>query len=103
MDVLLELCFPQLQLANLHPQISLAEKATHVALGVQPRGHSFGLLVPEFCSHCRFVCPASQPKAVEGYLKGLPKGAKILRKRLGTGVDFGPSLMERDVFLRCHA
>ena len=67
-----------------------------MALGVQPRGHSFGPLVPEFGSHCHFLCPANQP-AVEDHLKGRPQGSKIIRRRLGIGADFGPSLIGRDL------
>ena len=96
-DALLELCFPQLQLNSVNPTIGMNQKATRVALGVQPRGHAFGPLVPEFGSQRVFLCPASQPKAVENFLRSLPKGSKILRRRLGTGGEFGPSLVEKRV------
>ena len=91
-DALLELCFPQLQLSGVNPTIAMDQKATRVALGVQPRGHAFGPLVPEFGNQRIFLCPANQAKAVEKFLQGLPKGSKILRRRLGTGGEFGPSL-----------
>ena len=91
MDALLELCFPQLPSTSL-PDISLDRKATRVALGVQPRGHAFGPLVPDFAGHCHFICPANQPKAVEARLSDMPKGSKIVRRRLGFWGDFGPAL-----------
>ena len=93
---LLELCFPQLPLVNMR-DISLDQKATRVALGVQPRGHSFGPLVPDFGSHFHFICPANQPRAVEDYLTEKPKGSKIVRRRLGSWGDFGPSLTMGEV------
>ena len=93
---LLELCFPQLSLVHAR-NISLDQKATRVALGIQPRGHSFGPLVPDFGSHCYFLCPANQPRAVEDYLTEKPKGSKIVRRRLGSWGDFGPSLTVGEV------
>ena len=68
MDALLELCFPDADLPVAQTSIPFHDKNTRVALGIQPRGHVMGPLVPEF------------------------KGSKGIRRQLSEGGVILPSL-----------
>ena len=81
--------------------ISLPEKGTRIALGVQPRGASFGPLVAEFSHFLSCFCPAGRSAVVDSFVARQPKGARIVRRRVLHGGEFRLSLdnCEHIVFL----
>ena len=64
MDALLELCFPNADLHAAQTSISFHDKSTRVALGIQP---------------------------AEVFLRNLPKGSKVVQRRLFDGGVIRPS------------
>ena len=93
-DALLELCFPHLEVSSEQPSvIPFDSKATRVALGVQPRGKPMGPLVAEFAHPVAFVCEARKQVGIDKFLRSLPKGSKVLRRRLLNGGEVIPSLV----------
>ena len=85
-DALLELCFPDVAPPSPVSAVPFAGKNTRIALGIQPRGKALGPLVSEFSHQIAFVCAASKQAASLPFLQSLPKGSKILRRRLLNGV-----------------
>ena len=81
--------------------ISLTDKGTRVALGLQPRGASFGPLVAEFSHFLSCFCPAGRSAVVDSFVARQPKGARIVRRRVLQGGEFRLSLdnCEHIVFL----
>ena len=69
--------------------ISLPEKGTRIALGVQPRGASFGPLVAEFSHFLSCFCPAGRSAVVDSFVARQPKGARIVRRRVLHGGSSG--------------
>ncbi|CAE7032271.1 NaCP60E [Symbiodinium sp. CCMP2592] len=93
----------QLSLDNPSPQQSVPfhSKSTRVALGLQPRGASFGPLVAEFSHVLSCFCPPSRPQLVMDFLATQPKGSRIVRRSiLGWGdVLHSLELCEHPTFL----
>ena len=93
-DALLELCFPEVAPSSSVSAVPFAGKNTRIALGIQPRGKALGPLVSEFSHQIAFVCAASKQAASLPFLQSLPKGSKILRRRLLNGGNLIPSLIK---------
>ena len=86
------MCFPNAPLPSAASSVPFASKHTRIALGVQPRGKALGPLVSEFFRQVAFVCAASKEAAAAPFLQSLPKGSKVLRRRLLNEGNFIPSL-----------
>ena len=92
MDALLEICFPATDLNAAQTAIPFHDKSTRIALGIQPRGQVMGPLVPEFSHHVAYVTEASKQIPSEVFLRHLPKGSKVVRRRLFDGGAIRPSI-----------
>ena len=91
-DALLEMCFPDAPLPAAASSVPFSDKHTRIALGVQPRGKALGPLVSEFSHQVAFVCAASQHAASGPFVQSLPKGSKVIGRRLLKGGNLIPSL-----------
>ena len=91
-DTLLEMCFPDAPLPSATSSVPFASKHTRIALGAQPRGKALGPLVSEFSHQVAFACAAIKQDASVPFLQSLPKGSKVLRRRLLNGGNLIPSL-----------
>ncbi|CAE7296178.1 car, partial [Symbiodinium sp. CCMP2592] len=93
----------QVSLAGPSPQQSVPfhSKSTRVALGLQPRGASFGPLVAEFSHFLSCFCPPSKPQLLLDFLAKQPKGSRVVRRFVfGWGeVLHSLELCEHPIFL----
>ena len=55
MDALLEICFPATDLHAAQTSIPFHDKSARIVLGIQPRGHVMGPLIPEFSHHVAYA------------------------------------------------